>query len=336
MLDAGGGGGGAILGDPDAIREAAGMLETNSSLNESVPEDIRSASSTVLAGWSAPSAQGFATLSYGAYSAATALLDVGAAAAGPLRTYAEALEAAQRDMKAAKADAESAREDAAKAESGSRAEREADADLETAERAMASAREAALAANERAASAISTLTCTLPAIPAGPAPPAPPAPPPEEDKPWWSDAGHLVLDGVGLIPVVGEPADGVNALWYGAEGDELNAGLSAAGMIPFVGWGATGAKLARKLPWSGHRPFTPARELPRFPSGRPKPESPYPHTQLGTRGGNYPQSREFDGNGRPVRDIDWTDHGDPNWHTDPHQHLYGPDGSRGAPASVWP
>jgi hypothetical protein len=55
-----------------------------------------------------------------------------------------------------------------------------------------------------------------------------------------------VLDGVGLIPVVGEPADGVNALWYGAEGDELNAGLSAAGMVPFAGWGATGAKLGIK------------------------------------------------------------------------------------------
>jgi len=77
-----------------------------------------------------------------------------------------------------------------------------------------------------------------------------------------------VLDGVGLVPVVGEPADGINALWYGAEGDELNAALSAAGMIPIAGWGATGAKLAGKLPWSGHRPFAPARELQRFPSER--------------------------------------------------------------------
>ena len=59
-------------------------------------------------------------------------------------------------------------------------------------------------------------------------------------------------------------------------------------------------------------------------------------TQLGTRKGAYPQSREFDGNGRPVRDIDWTDHGNPDWHTDPHQHVYGPDGSRGGPGSVWP
>lgn len=91
-----------------------------------------------------------------------------------------------------------------------------------------------------------------------------------------------------------------------------------------------------KLPWAGHRPYAPNRELPRYPSGRPKPESPYPHTQLRRRKGRYPQSREFDENGRPVRDIDWTDHGRPDWHTDPHQHLYGPDGSRGGPGSVWP
>lgn len=95
-------------------------------------------------------------------------------------------------------------------------------------------------------------------------------------------------------------------------------------------------KVGRGLPWAGHRPYAPNRELPRSPSGRPKPESPYSHTQLGTRRGRYSQSREFDENGRPVRDIDWTDHGSPDWHTDPHQHIYGPDGSRGGPGSVWP
>ncbi|MFN2495946.1 MAG: hypothetical protein ABR608_08575 [Pseudonocardiaceae bacterium] len=49
----------------------------------------------------------------------------------------------------------------------------------------------------------------------------------------------------GLVPVVGEAADGLNAAWYAAEGDTLNAGLSAA-MIPFLGWGATGAKVGIK------------------------------------------------------------------------------------------
>ncbi len=67
-----------------------------------------------------------------------------------------------------------------------------------------------------------------------------------QDKPWWSDVGHGILDVGGLVPVLGEPADGINALWYGAEGDTLNAGLSAAGMIPFAGWAATGGKFVGK------------------------------------------------------------------------------------------
>jgi hypothetical protein len=48
------------------------------------------------------------------------------------------------------------------------------------------------------------------------------------------------------VPVVGEIADGANAAWYAAEGDYLNAGLSAAAMVPFVGWAATGGKLGVK------------------------------------------------------------------------------------------
>jgi RHS repeat-associated protein len=115
---------------------------------------------------------------------------------------------------------------------------------------------------------------------------------------------------------------GITALTYGARWARMTFGSAA--------------KAERGLPWGEYRPYAPSRELPRYPGGRPKPESPYPHTQLGTRKRQYPQSREFDGNGRPVRDIDWTDHGSPDWHTDPHQHVYGPDGSRGGPGSVWP
>ena len=85
----------------------------------------------------------------------------------------------------------------------------------------------------------------LPSCPVLPA--AAPAPPPQEDDGgFWSDLGHGVLEVAGLIPVLGEPADGINAVWYEAEGDHLNAGLSAAGMVPFLGWGATGAKLTVK------------------------------------------------------------------------------------------
>lgn len=45
----------------------------------------------------------------------------------------------------------------------------------------------------------------------------------------------------------------------------------------------------------------------------------------------YPQSREFDEQDRPVRDIDHTDHGRPDLHTNPHQHRYLPDPTGGTP-----
>ncbi len=63
---------------------------------------------------------------------------------------------------------------------------------------------------------------------------------------WLSDLGHGLLDVAGLIPVVGEAADLANAGWYALEGDYLMAGLSAASAIPFLGYGATAAKVAVK------------------------------------------------------------------------------------------
>lgn len=67
------------------------------------------------------------------------------------------------------------------------------------------------------------------------------------------------------------------------------------------------------------------------------------HTQLGTRqsrskpGTSYPQAREFDANGKPVRDIDFTDHGRPKEHTNPHEHPYDPStGARGKAQPVTP
>ncbi|MCP5491416.1 MAG: hypothetical protein H7A40_00035 [Chlamydiales bacterium] len=58
----------------------------------------------------------------------------------------------------------------------------------------------------------------------------------------------------------------------------------------------------------------------------PRPDTDAPHTQLGTnngRKGPYPQAREFDASGKPVRDVDFTDHGRPHNHLVPHQHEYG-------------
>ena len=60
------------------------------------------------------------------------------------------------------------------------------------------------------------------------------------------DMVHLGLDVAGMIPVIGEVADGANALLYLAEGDYANAALSAAAMIPIAGMAATGAKLGMK------------------------------------------------------------------------------------------
>jgi WXG100 family type VII secretion target len=60
----------------------------------------------------------------------------------------------------------------------------------------------------------------------------------EQEDGWWGRWGewlHGALDGLGLVPGVGELADGANALIYLAEGRHLEAGISAAAMIPIVG-----------------------------------------------------------------------------------------------------
>ncbi|MGW3292028.1 polymorphic toxin-type HINT domain-containing protein, partial [Streptomyces sp. NPDC001002] len=62
---------------------------------------------------------------------------------------------------------------------------------------------------------------------------------------WISPIGHGVLDVVGLVPGFGEPADLINGLWYTAEGNYIDAGLSYASAIPIAGYGATAAKGAR-------------------------------------------------------------------------------------------
>lgn len=85
---------------------------------------------------------------------------------------------------------------------------------------------------------------------------------------------------------------------------------------------------------SGNR--FPDRDLPRDRHGNPapSPEAEGAHTQLGQkdgRNGRYDQAREFDANGKPVRDIDFTDHGRPGSHPNPHQHDYFPNPTGGTP-----
>ena len=56
---------------------------------------------------------------------------------------------------------------------------------------------------------------------------------------------HLVLDGLGMVPVIGEAADLTNCAAYAGEGKTTDAVLSCAGAVPFLGWGATIFKWVR-------------------------------------------------------------------------------------------
>ncbi|MCX7568168.1 cysteine peptidase family C39 domain-containing protein [Sulfitobacter sp. F26169L] len=60
------------------------------------------------------------------------------------------------------------------------------------------------------------------------------------------DGVQLALDVIGLIPGLGEIADGINGLISLARGDYVDAGLSFAAMIPFAGWFATAGKFGKK------------------------------------------------------------------------------------------
>ncbi len=67
----------------------------------------------------------------------------------------------------------------------------------------------------------------------------------ENEPPLWSRIVHGILDILGFIPVVEWVADPLNAGIYLLEGDNVNAGLSLAGMIPVVGYAAVGSRWVR-------------------------------------------------------------------------------------------
>lgn len=86
------------------------------------------------------------------------------------------------------------------------------------------------------------------------------------------------------------------------------------------------------ISWKNTDVYAPDRPLPLDGYGVPIPEADVPHTEIGTkdgRKGKYPQAREFDGYGKPVRDIDFTDHGRPQNHPNPHQHEHKPNPTGG-------
>src|SRR5690606_1682529 len=50
-----------------------------------------------------------------------------------------------------------------------------------------------------------------------------------------SEIGHFVLDVGGIVPVIGEPLDLLNAAWYATEGNYGMATLSAISIVPVAG-----------------------------------------------------------------------------------------------------
>jgi hypothetical protein len=74
--------------------------------------------------------------------------------------------------------------------------------------------------------------------------------------------------------------------------------------------------------------------LPKDKDGRPVPDSEHPHTQLGERKGrkgSYRKTREWGKDGKLEKDTDWTDHGRPKDHPNPHQHRWLPNSTGGTP-----
>jgi hypothetical protein len=61
------------------------------------------------------------------------------------------------------------------------------------------------------------------------------------------DCVQTGLDLVGMVPVVGEVADGINVGIHVYRGNYTEAAMSAAAMVPWVGAGVTAAKFTRKL-----------------------------------------------------------------------------------------
>ncbi len=68
----------------------------------------------------------------------------------------------------------------------------------------------------------------------------------DPDGLWgWSTIAHTALDVAGMVPVIGEAADLVNAGIYAVEGDWGNAALCAAAAIPVAGNAVTAVKMGR-------------------------------------------------------------------------------------------
>ena len=135
----------------------------------------------------------------------------------------------------------------------------------------------------------------------------------------------LVVSGVAASTGVGTPVAGVTATGSGV----LIAKGAAESIVGGVMMNNTMNNMktdSKSNESSSSR--TSNDPLKRDNNGNAKPDSEArgtSHTQLGFkegRKGKYKQGREFDSNNKPVKDLDFTDHGRPDQHTSPHQHRY--------------
>ena len=67
------------------------------------------------------------------------------------------------------------------------------------------------------------------------------------DRLNWKNVGHAILNGLGMIPVVGEAFDMANAIWYAKDGQYGMTALSLMSALPMIGNVASGVMTAAKL-----------------------------------------------------------------------------------------
>ncbi len=164
----------------------------------------------------------------------------------------------------------------------------------------------------------------------------------------WGMMGLGLISGLGLVRIgvmsgaalVRGLAGGLGGSWLGGKlGSYFGPdGEIIGGVFGGLGGGWLGAKGGLAPRTGAPGTYTPSRELPTDKWGVPTPDTDVPHTQLGrskAKYGSEPQAREWDygtnGNLQPKRDIDFSDHGYPDVHPNPHQHTLTPNNPELAP-----
>ncbi|MXV18003.1 RHS repeat domain-containing protein, partial [Hufsiella ginkgonis] len=157
-------------------------------------------------------------------------------------------------------------------------------------------------------------------------------------NPGMYNMGQNAGDIVTAIAGMKEMLDGGSAIVGGVALAPETGGLSLAGSAAGVAVASHGFLVTNKAlgnliqkgrvnaEGQSQGTYKSDRELPRDKNGNPVVDQEaqgQAHTQLGQksgRKGTYNQAREWDASGKKVKDTDFTDHGRPNEHTNPHQH----------------